>query len=590
MALAFFPDGKRLVTAGGPVWIWNMADGSALRRMQCRYGSVFNIVVSPDGGIVVPCGTSESGSGQSDIRFWDAATGEEIRRFSGHKDMVFAVAFSADGKYLASASDDHTLRLWDLATGKTIREFIGHDDYVQAVALSRDGKSLISGSKDGTVRLWELNSGKEIRRIAGPRGDIRSIALSLDGKLVAWAFDGQPVSLAETATGNIIRRLKMKSGGYPRVVFSPDGKTIACGAYPGPARLWDVASGDVVRELTGPDAVSDLAFSPDGTILAAAGYGSAISRWEVATGKCLANGIGHSGPVLAVAFSSDGRAVYSVGLEGTVRSWNAATAKSTGQFEIGRQSPWHKNAVAFSPGGALLSTAGPSVWDVGTGSRLKVFGDDKASAGTVTFSADGKTIAVAGNPVSLWDVASGNKTELPRRDDNQMIVGLAVSSGGQVCAEAISLNAMREYGWINLRDVTAKTTLRLGGDGRFMHYYGVNLSPDGKTLVSASAGDNRGGIDVWDVPTGAHLRSISSRHASSMAFSPDGKMLATSIGYEIQFWDMANGKALGGFHGPFTHITCLAFSPDGKRLVTGCGDSTVLVWPVDDRKRSIRWE
>ncbi|MCI5193701.1 MAG: WD40 repeat domain-containing protein, partial [Candidatus Electrothrix sp. AU1_5] len=155
-----------------------------------RYqGGVASVAFSPDGK------TLASASFDKTVRLWDTASGQQINVFKGHQDSVFSVAFSPDGKTLASASLDKTVRLWDLASGKEKNVFKGHQDGVFSVAFSPDGKTLASASLDKTVRLWDLASGKEKNVFRGHQGEVASVAFSPDGKTLASASEDETVRL-----------------------------------------------------------------------------------------------------------------------------------------------------------------------------------------------------------------------------------------------------------------------------------------------------------------------------------------------------------------------------------------------------------
>ncbi len=273
-----------------------------------------------------------------------------------HESGVNSVAFSPDGKTLASASDDKTIRLWEAASGKEIRQLRGHQDRVQSVAFSADGKTVVSAGNDHIVRLWEIASGKEIRQFQGHQGPVYSVVFSADGKTVASAGWDKTVRLWEAASGQVIRQLEGHQDTVYAVVFSADGKTVASASMDRTVRLWDAASGKEIRQLQGhQDRVQSVAFSADGKTMASGGSDHIVQMWDAASGKEIRQLEGHQGPVLSVVFSPDGKTVASASMDRTVRLWEAASGKEIRQLQ-GQQGAVY--SVAFSPDGRTLACAG----------------------------------------------------------------------------------------------------------------------------------------------------------------------------------------------------------------------------------------
>ena len=193
-AIAVSPDGKTalsgaLGTATGEAYeqrtltLWDLESGEVSLRIQT--GAVFSVDISPDGW------TALSGGGGNLITLWDLATGEAIRRFKGHTNLVWDVAYSPDGKTALSGSWDTSLIRWDLESGEIIHRFLGHSDIVRGIAISHDGRTAVSGSRDSTLILWDLATGEALRRYRGHSGMVNSVAFSPDGRSVlSGAEDG----------------------------------------------------------------------------------------------------------------------------------------------------------------------------------------------------------------------------------------------------------------------------------------------------------------------------------------------------------------------------------------------------------------
>jgi WD40 repeat protein len=285
---------------------------------------VTSVAWSPDGR------TLASGSWDRTVRLWEVPTGKLLATLEGHTKAVTSVAWSPDGKALASGALDNTVRLWEVPTGKPLATLEGHTTGVTSVAWSPDGKALASGSgdpliHDGVVRLWEVPTGKPLATLAGHAEAVRSVAWSPDGRTLASGAEDSTVRLWEASTGKPLSTLAGHTAGVGSVAWSPDGRTLASGSEDGTVKLWEVPTGKPLATLKGHTrGVTSVAWSPDGRTLASGAWDSTVRLWKVPTGKPLATLKGHTGYVTSVAWSPDGKALASGAEDRTVRLWEAS--------------------------------------------------------------------------------------------------------------------------------------------------------------------------------------------------------------------------------------------------------------------------
>jgi WD40 repeat protein len=308
---------------GGTVKIWDAEKGQQVLLLKAHTNAVNSVAFSPDGKRLATAGLDQT------VKVWDADTGKQLLSLKGHRNIVVAFAFSADGKRLASGSLDKTVKVWDAVTGQLLLTFEGHTYYVNSVAFSPDGKRLASASGGfdaknkplpGETKVWDAATGQELLSLKGHTGPVNGVAFSADGKRLATAsgsINYGEVKVWDAATGQEVLDLKGHTSFVVGVAFSPDGKRLASGSYDKTVKVWDAATGQEVLTLKGHTGqVTSVAFSADSTRIASAGAAGTVKVWDTATGQLLLNIQAHASQA-SMAFSADAKHLATAGYDPT---------------------------------------------------------------------------------------------------------------------------------------------------------------------------------------------------------------------------------------------------------------------------------
>jgi WD40 repeat protein len=373
-------------------------------------GYVNCVAFSADGKLLA------SGSEDTELRLWEVATGKALRRFRGHTERIDQMALSPDGKVLASSCLGDALRWWATATGKEIRSLpIEKDSRVGAMTFTPNSKLFaFSNRPDKGIQLVDVAEGKVLHTLVGHKDEVRGLSFSADGKTLVSCGDG--IRAWDVATGRGWRRYGDEKMEVCCLALAPDGKTLAYGTHPDMlVHIWDLAAD---KDLVPPwqassGCMSSIAYSPDSRKVAVGR--EAIAIHETATGKRLNPPAESESPVWQVEYAADGTLLAVRREDQTMEVWETATWRkaATIKAKTGRFM-----SMAISPSGQITTAEGIPQgvlchWDPRTGKRQKEF-PQQGWLEALSYSADGQTLAgylhtKQGKFFLLWDPATGKE-------------------------------------------------------------------------------------------------------------------------------------------------------------------------------------
>ena len=502
-SIAFSPDGNAIVGTQNQVW-------SIVTKEKIT-------TFSPDGGINGPVAFSPNGktiastAGRT-IKLWDIATKQELVRMESEA-SIDTLSISHDGALVAGAGSDGLVKVWEVNTGQLINTF-RHDARVNSIAFSPTENILASGSGDTIVKLWNAITGTEILTIEST-GIISAMAFSPDGKTLAWndTTGADTIHLWDVATQSSIASYENSVGfSIDSLALSPDNKTfVAVDAHYDIVKVWDINTGNTID--LGHIGLSPISFSPDSTMLATGGR-RGVKLWDVYTGRNVANiPIEPRSTVTHASFLPNDRTLaYRVSGEKFTRLWAVPTQTQTGIIENPSVDYW-----AFSPDGKTLASAARHIitlWDVVTGQHITTLEGPVRTVSHITYSPDGNTLASVSldRTLRLWDTATNQTIETFNGASD-----VAFSPDGTILV-------FRKNTGLEVWNLITRDMAFIDGN-EFMAF----LPDSSMMLLRSIRHGSLGSVSVWDAKTSTLITTLDSgifADRKRPIFSPDGKTLA----------------------------------------------------------------
>jgi eukaryotic-like serine/threonine-protein kinase len=564
-------------TQGGPSFTWRYLRSQAQQEFATltgHAGDVYGVAFSPDGKTLATSGKDGT------VRLIDVATlGERVLR--GHTDETNHLAFSPDGRRLATTSDDRTVRVWDVATGSTLKVLKGHTGIVIEAAWAEDGskeRTLYTAARDGTARVWDVKTGRQLAsfEITRPEVALKSVVfLPSRQRAIAATSDG-PALMTSLKTGN---RDALAAVGWPvRTVRELTGGRVAVAGETGWLRIINTDRPDGYVELTGPGLVIDgLAETRDGNLIASATRDGAVTVWDVPAGRAIFRVPGHAGRVWGLAFNPSGTVLASAGADGLVRLWDIPRLRRRLEAVVRPGTYPH----AFVPGPDHGLIAASTYYD------RKRWGFPTGAAGLVpvpahfhylplpapapahtTASADGRfVICTHDRRVMRFDLPGLTARWTGAADPD--IRGVAQSTDGRVIWSSHGDGSVRSA------DPESGQPLDVWPEAGAK---GPVCAHPTRRLVATT--DGEGAVLILDPDGRRRLRRLPPKPPGfvHVCFSPDGQFVAAAAGHRLLLWDWEADTVVREFSGQGQAVAAVAFAADGIELAASLRDGVVRVW------------
>lgn len=577
LAAKFSPTDNLFATAiDNHIYLWQVDKIRQLHQLEGHTAWVRSLAFSKDGKILA------SGSHDRTIRLWKVETGKCLQILTGHTSPIQSLAFSQDGNTLASGSNDKTIRLWDIQTGQLSLILQGHSNNVTFIKFHPTEQKLITASIDNTVRLWDILTGECLQIFNIPVNWLLAIALSDDGKILITGSEGNAVKFWEISSGNFIKSLPDYNSFVWSVAFSRDRKTIVTGSEDQKIKIWDIDTGEclqTLREHLSRVWLVDL--HPDNRTLLSISEDQKIKLWDIPSRRCLKTLEGYSNLIYSLAFSGDGQTLASSSKDQKVRLWDI----NTGECNLILQG--HENlisSIAFVPQhipDCLLATGSDDntikLWNH-QGECLKTLRGHDNWVYSVDFSPNSEILASGSRDktVKFWNWRTG-ECLCTLVGHEKRVKSVTFNSNGTLLASASDDKTIKIW------DVNNQTCLHTltGHEDRLDC---VVFSPNRNIIASAGCDKS---IKLWDVDTGECLQTISAhtQRIRAIAFSGDGKILAScSDDRTIKLWDVSRGNNISENIRILSEhdkaVWTVVISPDNSILASGSEDQTIKLWDL----------